>query len=168
MQTKRDLESTGVEVLAIVTDVSQSEDIERLAHKTLDTFGAVHLLFNNAGVAGESWLWESTVADWEWVLGVNLWGVIHGLRVFVPLMLEQDVDCHIVNTASLVGLISHPGGGIYKATKHAVVTMSETLYHELNQIEAKVQISVLCPALVRTHIGEAARNRPVCIQRHKG
>ncbi len=160
MQTKLELESMGADVLAVVTDVSKAEDVEHLAQKTLKTFKTVHLLFNNAGVAGGSWLWESTLADWEWVLGVNLWGVIHSLRFFVPIMLEQDVDCHIVNTSSLSGLTSYPSSGIYKVTKHAVVTMSETLYHELNQIDAKVQVSVLCPAGVHTRIGESERNRP--------
>ena len=150
----------GGNVFTVVTDVSKSEDVERLAQSTLERFGAVHLLFNNAGVAGPDWLWKSTLDQWEWIVGVNLWGVIHGLRVFVPIMLEQDVDCHIVNTASIAGLCSYPGLGIYSVTKHAVVTLSETLYHELNQIDAKVQVSVLCPAGVSTQIGESERNRP--------
>ena len=92
-------------------------------------------------------IWESTIADWEWVIGVNLWGVIHGMRVFVPIMLEEDTECHIVNTASLAGLISSPGLGAYKVTKHAVVTLSETLYHELAERGSKVKVSVLCPGL---------------------
>lgn len=160
MQTRRDLETIGGDVAAIVTDVSKSEDVEHLARKTLDSFGAVHLLFNNAGVSSGGSLWKKTLADWEWVLGVNLWGVIYGLRAFLPIMLEQDVDCHIVNTASMMGLVSLPGGGIYSVTKHAVVTISEILYHELKQIDAKVQVSVLCPGGVKTRIGESERNRP--------
>jgi len=160
MDTKRDLVRMGAEVLAVVTDVSKSEAVAHLAQTTLDTFGAVHLLFNNAGVASGNWLWEHTIADWEWVFGVNLWGVIHGLRTFVPIMLEQDVECHVVNTSSLCGMTSLPGAGIYSATKHAVLTISETLYHELHQIDAKVQVSVLYPAGVHTRIGESIRNRP--------
>lgn len=160
MQTRQELEAIGGNVVAVVTDVSKSEEVERLAQKTLDSFGAVHLLFNNAGVNCSGWLWEKTVADWEWVLGVNLWGLIHGLRSFVPIMLEQDIDCHIVNTASMMGLVSLPGGGIYSVAKHAIVTISETLYHELTQIEAKIQVSVLCPGGVRTRLGKSERNRP--------
>ena len=105
-------------------------------------------------------IWESTIAEWEWVIGVNLWGVIHGVRVFVPIMLEQDTECHIVNTASMAGLISGPGLGAYKVTKHAVVTLSETLYHELAERGARVKVSVLCPGVVSTRIMESARNRP--------
>jgi short-subunit dehydrogenase len=131
--------------------------------RPLMPFAAVHLLCNNAGVgAGTSIsIWESTIADWEWVMGVNLWGVIHGVRVFVPIMLAQDTACHIVNTASIAGLISGPGLGVYKVTKHGVVTLSETLYHGLVQRGAKVKVSVLCPGFVNTRISEAARNRPV-------
>jgi NADP-dependent 3-hydroxy acid dehydrogenase YdfG len=160
MQTKRELEGIGAEVLALVTDVSNFEEVEQLAERTLDSFGAIHLLFNNAGVDFGGCLWKSTLSDWKWVLGVNLWGVIHGIHVFVPIMLKQDIDCYIINTASLAGLISYPSGGIYKVTKHAVVTMSETLYHELNQIDARIRVSVLCTAGVRTRISKSERNRP--------
>src|SRR5205085_11973177 len=121
---------------------------------------AVHLLCNNAGVGAEAAVWESTLAEWEWVMGVNLWGVIHGVRVFVPLMLAQDTDCHIVNTASIAGLISGPGLGAYKVAKHGVVTLSETLHHELAERGAKVKVAVLCPGIVNTRIMESARNRP--------
>jgi NAD(P)-dependent dehydrogenase (short-subunit alcohol dehydrogenase family) len=154
------MKAAGAAVLAVQTDVSQARDIETLAQKTLAAFGAVHLLCNNAGVAGTpAPIWESTIADWEWVTGVNLWGVIHGVRVFIPLMLAQDTDCHIVNTASMAGLISCPGLGAYKVTKHGVVTLSETLYHELAERGAKVKVSVLCPGIVNTRIMESARNR---------
>src|SRR5262249_54157721 len=125
-----------------------------------EAFGAVHLLCNNAGVATEAAVWETTLAEWEWVMGVNLWGVIHSVRVFVPLMLAQDTECHVVNTASMAGLISGPGGGAYKVTKHGVVTLSETLHHELAERGAKVKVSVLCPGIVNTRILESARNRP--------
>lgn len=163
-QTAEDLKANGAEVLAVRTDVSKAGDIEALAQKTIEKFGAVHLLFNNAGVGGGSTAWESTLADWEWVLGVNLWGVIHGIRTFVPLMLQQDAECHIVNTASIAGLISGPGLAIYKVTKHGVVTLSETLACELAARKAKINVSVLCPAWVKTGIMESGRNRPVELQ----
>jgi NAD(P)-dependent dehydrogenase (short-subunit alcohol dehydrogenase family) len=159
-KTEASMRASGAMVLAVRTDVSQARDVEALAQETLKAFGAVHLLCNNAGVGIEAAIWEHTVAEWEWVVGVNLWGVIHGLRVFVPLMLAQDKACHIVNTASMAGLISGPGLGAYKVTKHAVVTLSETLYHELAERGAKVKVSVLCPGVVNTRIMEAARNRP--------
>ena len=154
------LKASGATVLAVQTDVSQVRDVEALAQKTMEAFGAVHLLCNNAGVGTEAAVWESTLAEWEWVLGVNLWGVIHGVRVFVPLMLAQDAECHIVNTASMAGLIAGPGLGAYKVTKHGVVTLSETLHHELAERGAKVKVSVLCPGIVSTRIMESARNRP--------
>jgi NAD(P)-dependent dehydrogenase (short-subunit alcohol dehydrogenase family) len=154
------LKASGATVLAVRTDVSQARDIEALAQKTLKVFGAVHLLCNNAGVGTEAAIWESTCEEWEWVMGVNLWGVIHGVRVFVPIMLAQDEECHIVNTASMAGLISGPGLGAYKVTKHGIVTLSETLHHELAERGAKVKVSVLCPGIVNTRIMESARNRP--------
>ena len=159
-KTEASMKAAGATVLAVRTDVSQARDVEVLAQKTLDAFGAVHLLCNNAGVATGASIWESTIADWEWVVGVNLWSVIHGVRIFVPIMLAQDTECHIVNTASMAGLTSGPGAGVYQVTKHGVVTLSETLYHELVERGAKVKVSVLCPAFVNTRIMEAARNRP--------
>ena len=154
------LKASGATVLAVQTDVSQVRDVEALAQKTMEAFGAVHVLCNNAGVGTEAAVWESTLAEWEWVVGVNLWGVVHGVRVFVPLMLAQDAECHIVNTASMAGLIAGPGLGAYKVTKHGVVTLSETLHHELAERGAKVKVSVLCPGIVNTRIMESARNRP--------
>jgi NAD(P)-dependent dehydrogenase (short-subunit alcohol dehydrogenase family) len=154
------LKASGAAALAVRTDVSRARDVEALAQKTLATFGAVHLLCNNAGVGTEAAVWESTLAEWEWVLGVNLWGVIHGVRVFVPIMLAQDTECHVVNTASVAGLISGPGLGVYKVSKHGVVALSETLHHELAERGAKVKVSVLCPGIVRTRIMESERNRP--------
>lgn len=159
-KTEASMKASGATVLAVRTDVSQARDVEALAQETLEAFGAVHLLCNNAGVGTSAAIWEITIADWEWVIGVNLWGVIHGVRVFVPIMLEQDTECHIVNTASIAGLISGPGLGAYKVTKHAVVTLSETLYHELAERGARVKVSVLCPGAVSTRIMESARNRP--------
>jgi NAD(P)-dependent dehydrogenase (short-subunit alcohol dehydrogenase family) len=160
MEAADSLRACGAAVSAVRADVSRAEDVEALARGALEAFGAVHLLCNNAGVAADAAIWESTVAEWEWVLGVNLWGVIHGVRAFVPIMLAPDTDCHIVNTASMAGLISGPGLGAYRVTKHGVVALSETLYHDLAERGAKVGVSVLCPGIVATRILESARNRP--------
>ena len=154
------LKVIGAETLAVPTDVSNGKEVEALADTTYDTFGEVNLLFNNAGVGVAGRLWECTEADWEWVLGVNLWGVIHGIRVFVPRMLEQQVDGYIVNTASGAGFLSSPYFGIYQVTKHGIVTLSETLHHELNLVKSKLKVSVLCPGYVKTRARDAERNRP--------
>jgi len=136
--------------------------VETLARKAFETFSAVHLLFNNAGVGpGKT---ACTIEDWEWILGVNLWGVIHGIHFFVPRMLDQGSECHIVNTASMAGLISGPGQSIYKVSKHGVVTLSETLYHDLALWGANIKVSVLCPGVVNTNILDAQRHRPVRLQ----
>jgi len=157
---EREMTAKGARVLAVPTDVSQACDVEALARYTIDNWGAVHLLFNNAGVITTGSAWESTINDWKWVMGVNLWGVIHGIHNFVPIMLEQDTDCHIVNTASIAGLVSpNPGTTIYHVTKHAVVALSEALYHGLSQRRSKIQVSVLCPGFIRTKLMEAGRNR---------
>lgn len=160
----RELEGAGADVLAVRTDVSRAEDVEALARETLEAFGAVHLLFNNAGVGAGTTVWESTLEDWRWVLGVNLWGVIHGVRTFVPIMLGQADECHVVNTASMAGLVSGPALGVYKVSKHAVVSLSETLYCELAIAKAKVGVSVLCPAGVNTRVLDSGRNRPAELQ----
>lgn len=150
----------GVQVIGVRSDVAKAADIEALATKTLERFGAVHLLFNNAGVAISGAVWENTVADWEWVLGANVWGVIHGVRVFTPIMLKQGTEGHIVNTASVAGLLSPPGMGVYCVSKHAVVTLSECLFHDLAERNAQIKCSVLCPAFVPTGIADSERNRP--------
>ncbi|RAT98461.1 SDR family NAD(P)-dependent oxidoreductase [Brevibacillus sp. Leaf182] len=159
-RVEQELQAAGATVLAVVTDVSKEKDIQMLAQKTLDSFGAVHLLFNNAGVGGGSTIWQSTLADWQWVMNVNLWGAIHATQIFVPMMLKQGTECHIVNTASLAGLESGPGNSIYRVSKHALVSLSETLYHELKMIQSKIGVSVLCPGFVQTQICDAHRNRP--------
>ena len=159
-----DLRATGAAVLAVRTDVSNANNVENLAVQTLDTFGAVHILCNNAGVVCSRPIWEHTLNDWEWVLGVNLWGVIHGIRAFVPRMLTQETECHIVNTASILGLVRGPGEGIYKVSKHGVVALSETLADELAQKGSQIQVHVLCPGWVRTGILDADRNRPNTLQ----
>lgn len=164
-ETEAELRARGAAVLAVVTDVSRAGDVELLAQKALDAFGAIHLLCNNAGVGVVRSVWESTLADWQWVLGVNLWGVIHGVRVCVPIMLRQDTECHIVNTASIAGLVVGPGSSSsYNVSKHGVVALSETLYYELAQRGAKVKVSVLCPGWVNTRIFDAERNRPVALR----
>ena len=159
-----EMKAAGAEVISVRTDVSKAADVEALAQKTLAAFGAVHLVANNAGVAPLGNAWENSVADWEWTLGVNLWGVIHGVRVFTPIMLAQGGEAHIVNTASVSGLISPPGSAMYNVTKHAVVTLTETLYHDLALKQARIGCSVLCPAYVPTGIVDSERNRPALLQ----
>lgn len=158
--TVDELAGQGAQVFGERTDVARADDVERLAARTLDAYGVAHLVFNNAGVAVGGLAWENSVRDWEWVLGVNLWGVIHGVRTFAPILLSQGVEGHIVNTASVAGLVNPQMMAVYNVSKHAVVSLSETLYHDLRLVGAKVGVSVLCPAFVATGIGESARNRP--------
>jgi NAD(P)-dependent dehydrogenase (short-subunit alcohol dehydrogenase family) len=156
---ERALASSGADVLAVATDVSSGASVEALRDRALSHFGAVHLVHNNAGVGVIGPLWTVPEADWKWILGVNLWGVIHGIRVFVPVLVEQGVG-HVVNTASVAGLTSPPFLGAYNVTKHAVVTLSETLYGDLRNAGSPVGVSVLCPGFVNTRIHESGRNRP--------
>ncbi|MNF34443.1 putative oxidoreductase SadH [compost metagenome] len=151
---------SGTRVLTMKCDVAQAQQVEELALATYARFGAAHLLFNNAGVLVGGPLWTTTEQDWQWMIGINVMGVAHGIRSFVPRMLAQQDHCHIVNTASVAGLLSVPGSGIYCATKHAVVTMSECLQLELQAENASIGVSVLCPAFVPTGIADARRNRP--------
>ncbi len=141
-------------------DVSREEDVAALAETAFGRFGAVHLLCNNAGVGLTRLAWELTRADWEWILGVNLWSVVHGIRHFLPRMLAQDGESHVVNTASVAGLLSTPAMAAYNVSKHGVVTLSETLYTELQAQQARIGVSVLCPAWVPTAIHTSERNRP--------
>lgn len=157
----RELEAAGGEVLGVTTDVSQGDEVEALAARTLSTFGAVHLVCNNAGVGGEHGAaWEQSRAGWEWVLGVNLWGVIHGVRTFLPILLSQGQPGHVVNTASLAGLRAMPYTAGYSASKYAVVGLSESLDQELRERGAPIGVSVLCPGTVRTGILDPDRGRP--------
>ncbi|WP_372780273.1 SDR family NAD(P)-dependent oxidoreductase [Litorivivens sp.] len=142
------------------TDVTKREELDALASLTYDTFGKAHLLFNNAGVAASGPVWSSTADEWEWVMGVNVMGVVHGIQAFVPRMLEQGEPAHVVSTASLAGLTSVPGSGVYCVSKHSVVTLSECLYHDLQMAKADIGVSVLCPAFFKTGIAESERNRP--------
>ena len=164
-QARSELEGQGAQVLAMVCDVRKGLQVQALADAAMQSFGAVHLVFNNAGVGSGGLIWENSEADWEWVLGVNLWGVIHGVRIFTRLMLEcarQDpqFEGHIVNTASMAGLLNAPAMGVYNVSKHAVVSLSETLYHDLQLVQAPIGASVLCPYFVPTGISQSHRNRP--------
>jgi NAD(P)-dependent dehydrogenase (short-subunit alcohol dehydrogenase family) len=162
-----ELRGKGAQVLTVKCDVSRAEDMEELAEKTLKACGGVHLVCNNAGVGGvRVKTWEASAKDWQWVLGVNLWGVIHGVRVFTPIMLGQGEEGHIVNTASAAGFVSMASTAPYAVSKHAVVTLSEVLYHDLRAENAKVGVSVLCPAWVGTNIWNAQRNRPAELLDH--
>ncbi len=154
------LRDTGKDALGVVTDVSRAEDVDALAKKTLEAFGAVHVVCNNAGVMKGGISWEAPLEDYAWHLAVNLWGVIHGIRSFVPLMLEQGVEGHVVNTSSQCGLMCGPYSAAYTASKHAVVALSECLHHELLLGGSKVRVSVLLPTGVNTDIMASERNRP--------
>jgi len=149
-----------VENITVRCDVSKPESLENLAGQTYKKFGAAHLVFNNAGVAVVGPAWTATLDDWKWVLDINLMGVVHGIRAFVPRMLKQGGEGHIVNTASMAGMISVPGSAVYCVSKHGVVTLSECLHHDLRMAKSKIGVSVLCPSFVPTGIGDSARNRP--------
>ena len=160
-----EMQAAGAQVLAMRVDVSKAEHVEALGAATLARFGAPHFVFNNAGVGAGGLIWENTLKDWEWVIGVNLMGVAHGVRVFTPMMLEAAAkdptyQGHIVNTASMAGLLNAPNMGIYNASKHAVVSMSETLYQDLALVTDQISASVLCPFFVPTGISQSHRNRP--------
>lgn len=166
-RTASEMKEKGATVFGVLIDVSKAKEVETLAQKTLEVFGAVHILCNNAGVSGDFGAsWEQTIENWEWVLGVNLWSVIHGIRTFVPIMLDQHTEGHVVNTASMAGLLSLPFTSVYNATKHAVVTLSESLYYELALQGTPVKVSVLCPGFVKTNIMELDRNRPMRLRTH--
>src|SRR5213593_3387670 len=147
-------------VLAVRVDVSRAEDVERLARETYAAFGAAHVVCNNAGVAVIGAVHEHSLADWQWVMGVNLWGVIHGVRAFVRRMLAGGDEGHIVNTASMAGLTTSPFMSVYDVTKHAVVALSESMYKEFAMTGAKLGVSVVCPGLINTNIIQSSRNRP--------
>jgi NAD(P)-dependent dehydrogenase (short-subunit alcohol dehydrogenase family) len=156
------------DVAGVLTDVSQVEAVAELARKTLAEYGRVHILCNNAGVGGifTTPIWATSLKDWQWTLGVNLWGVVNGIRAFVPIMLAQDEEAHIVNTASIAGVL--PGSRIYGVTKQAVVALSEALNANLRQVDAKIGVSVLCPGMITTRIMYAQRNRPEELQDDPG
>jgi NAD(P)-dependent dehydrogenase (short-subunit alcohol dehydrogenase family) len=160
-----ELQAKGALTLAFRLDVSDASQMEAMADSVKAQWGAPHLVFNNAGVGSGGLIWENTAKDWEWVLGVNVMGVVHGVRLFTPMMLEaaaQDSawQGHIVNTASMAGLLNPPNMGVYNVSKHAVVALSETLYQDLRLVTGQIGASVLCPYFVDTGISQSFRNRP--------
>lgn len=164
-QAAAELQAAGAPVLAVKVDVSRASEVEALGRAVQQRFGAPHLVFNNAGVGAGGLIWENSAQDWDWVLGVNLMGVVHGVRVFTPMMLEAaktdpGYQGHIVNTASMAGLLNAPNMGVYNASKHAVVSISETLYQDLALVTDQISASVLCPFFVPTGISQSQRNRP--------
>jgi NAD(P)-dependent dehydrogenase (short-subunit alcohol dehydrogenase family) len=154
------LATRGHEAHAIVTDVSRYEDVERLANETFDRFGAVHVLCNNAGVVKNARVWALTLDDWKWVLDVDLWSVIYGVRVFVPRMIAQKEGGHVVNTASMTGLLPMPKLAAYSTAKSGVVALSESLQYDLDAEGCDIGVSVFCPGYIATRITDSARNRP--------
>ena len=164
-RARAEMEQAGAQVLARQVDVSKAAEMESLADAVQQRFGAPHFVLNNAGVGAGGLVWENSVADWEWVLGVNLWGVVHGVRLFTPMMLaaakaDPAWHGHIVNTASMAGLLTPPNMGIYNVSKHAVVSLTETLYQDLRLVTDQIGASVLCPYFVPTGIHRSERNRP--------
>lgn len=164
-RAQAEMEAAGAQVLARRVDVSKADQMESLAQAVQERFGAPHFVFNNAGVGAGGLVWENTVADWEWVLGVNVWGVVHGVRLFTPMMLaaaakDPSYRGHIVNTASMAGLLTPPNMGVYNVSKHAVVSLTETLYQDLSLVTDQVGASLLCPYFVATGINNSERNRP--------
>ena len=164
-----EMQAVGAQVLGMRVDVSKSDQVEALGAATQARFGAPHFIFNNAGVGSGGLIWENSLQDWEWVIGVNLMGVAHGIRVFTPMMLaaagkDAAFQGHIVNTASMAGLLNAPNMGIYNVSKHAVVSMSETLYQDLALVTDQISASVLCPFFVPTGISASHRNRPEGMQ----
>lgn len=160
-----EITSLGVQALPFRLDISKAAEVEALGAATQQRFGAPHFVFNNAGVAFGGLIWEHTLKDWEWVVGVNLMGVAHGVRVFTPMMLaaakaDPSYRGHITNTASMAGVLNAPNMGVYNVTKHGVVSMSETLYQDLRLVTEQISCSVLCPFFVPTGIHESHRNRP--------
>ncbi len=164
-----ELESIGARVQPFKLDVSDAAQVDAMAQATLARFGAPHLVFNNAGVGAGGLIWENTLKDWQWVLGVNVMGVVHGVRSFTPMMLDaakKDPSWrgHIVNTASMAGLVNPPNMGVYNVSKHAVVSLTETLFHDLSLVTEQISASVLCPFFVATGIHQSGRNRPGSLQ----
>lgn len=164
-QTIDELRGQGAQVIGMRVDVSQADQVQALADAATEAFGDIHLLFNNAGVGAGGLVWENSPKDWDWVLGVNLHGVVHGVRIFTPLMLaaaarDPAYEGHIVNTASMAGLLNAPAMGIYNVSKHAVVALTESLYQDLSLVTEQVHCSLLCPYFVPTGIHRSHRNRP--------
>ncbi len=160
-----EIRTMGADVVGLKTDVSNEQQVQALADLASTTYGSIHLLFNNAGVTSSGFVWEHTQQDWTWVMNVNLYGVVNGVRIFTPLMIDAAnrdpaYQGHIINTASMAGLLTAPSQGIYNVSKHAVVALSEALYHDLEIVTDKIHCSVLCPSYVKTNIADCSRNRP--------
>lgn len=160
LAVQSELKTAGAQVIAILTDVANHEDVKALAKGTINAYQHVDLLFNNAGVGAGAAIWESSLNDCKWVIDVNLWGVIHCIREFVPVMMEQNTPCHIVNTSSIAGMTTYHPSALYQLTKHGIVAISEQLHHDLCIRGANIKVSVLCPGFVNTNIMDAERNRP--------
>jgi NAD(P)-dependent dehydrogenase (short-subunit alcohol dehydrogenase family) len=158
---EKELAAKGATTLGVVTDVSDAASVDALAASSVDAFGAVHVLCNNAGVFAAGYSWEMPLDEFHWLMDVNQWGVVHGIRSFVPLMLEQDTEAHIINTSSMAGVTTMPYVAAYHMSKHSVLALSECLHHELAALGSRIKVSVLCPELINTQIHRAARNRPV-------
>src|SRR5438874_708328 len=161
--TLAQVEKRGVSAVAMKLDVSRAAEVEAFAELVDKELGGAHVVCNNAGVSPLGRAWETSLGDWQWILGVNLWGVIHGVRSFVPRLMARNVG-HVVNTASVAGIINPPGSGAYNVTKHTVVALSETLHHDLRERGSAVGVSVLCPAYVPTGIADSERNRPAGLE----
>ena len=164
-QAANEARAAGAEVISFKIDVADAGQMQAMGQAAFERFGAPNVVFNNAGVGSGGLIWENSVKDWEWVLGVNLWGVIHGVRLFTPMMLDAAAkdpawEGHIVNTASMAGLLNPPNMGVYNVSKHAVVSLSETLYQDLRLVSDQIGASVLCPYFVPTGISQSHRNRP--------
>ncbi|MFS2034203.1 SDR family oxidoreductase [Polaromonas sp. CT11-55] len=164
-KAEAEMKAAGAQVLSFKLDVSSADQMEAMGKAVFERFGAPHFVFNNAGVGAGGLIWENSLKDWEWVMGVNVMGVVHGVRIFTPMMLEAAAkdpswQGHIVNTASMAGLLNPPNMGVYNVSKHAVVALSETLYQDLGLVTDQVGASVLCPFFVATGIGMSHRNRP--------
>jgi NAD(P)-dependent dehydrogenase (short-subunit alcohol dehydrogenase family) len=157
------VEAKGVSALALKVDVSRQEDVERFAQLVDRDLGGADVVCNNAGVSPLGAAWEGSLGDWQWIVGVNLWGVIHGVRSFVPRLMARNAG-HVVNTASVAGIINPPGSAAYNVTKHAVVAFTETLHHDLRERGSAVGVSLLCPAYVPTGIADSERNRPAGLE----
>jgi Short-chain dehydrogenases of various substrate specificities len=159
-----ELQKEGSDVLALTTDVAEVDNVELLAHRVYQRFGEVHFLFNNAGVLGKTSMLDAMLNDWEWIIGVNMWGIIHGVRAFVPRMLAGGKEGRVINIVGGAGFLSGPGLGIYRMTKHAVVALSESLYHELAITGSKIKVSVVSPAFIKSNLMDAEENRPSRLQ----
>jgi NAD(P)-dependent dehydrogenase (short-subunit alcohol dehydrogenase family) len=159
-KARKDLEEQGADVIAVAADVSKAESVDALAKASVDHFGAVHVVFNNAGVCVPGSIWESSLDDLRWSLDVNLWGVIHGIRSFVPILLEQDVRAHVVNTASMAAVSAAPYLDIYTATKHGVLALTECLHKELEMLGSPVRAHAVCPGFIQSNLMTGDRNKP--------